>query len=171
MTIWFHSMSLSSIPKRTRWGYKNDYLPVEIYFKITTFALFWAVKQGYNALERASRTSPAIRVIWAEYGGHSSSCYIKSLEVALSHVQSMFTSTSFFCLTIYDAAFDYHVLINDVINLSNMSAEEEELGERWKKFKSESWERTNYTSKFQVLLLYILLCGWNLTTRLNVRFK
>lgn len=38
MTIWFHSMSLSSIPKRTRWGYKNDYLPVEIYFKITIFA-------------------------------------------------------------------------------------------------------------------------------------
>ena len=45
-------------------------------------------------------------------------------------------------------------------------SEEEELGERWKKFKSESWERTNYTSKFQVLLVYILLCGWNLTTRL-----
>ena len=77
------------------------------------------MEQGYNVLERASRTSPAI---WAEYGGHSSSCYVQTLEVALSHVQSMFTSTSFFCLTIYDAAFDYHVSINnnDVIKHRNV---------------------------------------------------
>ena len=34
---------------------------------------------------------------------------------------------------------------------------DEDLGERWKKFKAENWERTNYSNKFQPCI------GWSIS--------
>ena len=33
---------------------------------------------------------------------------------------------------------------------------DEDLGERWAKFKADNWERTNYSSKFQVALTAVV---------------
>lgn len=34
--------------------------------------------------------------------------------------------------------------------MTDNNNDEEDLGERWAKFKADNWERTNYSSKFQV---------------------